>query len=224
MKGLLLKDFLGMRSYLLTCFAVVLALLVLINLSGAQDAQGFTVGCCALVGGMMCPASFSYDHKSGWDGFVLALPYTKKQVVLSKYLFGLLVMGACVSVGLLFNLVFYMLGLVSFGKESFTVAVSVICATVILIGIGMPMIYKFGAEKGQTIIMLVCVAGFMLLARSVMEMQKAGLSGLLGMVVLLLPIIAAATVIGSYFITCRIYETEKPEARQATPMPRQGLR
>lgn len=224
MRGLLLKDFLGMRSYLLTCFGVMAALLIPMNLSGAQDAQGFTVGCCTLVGGMMCPASFSYDSKSGWDGYVRSLPYTKKQVVLSKYLFGLLAMGAGVAVGLLFNLVFALLGITAFGADSLPIAVGILCVTVILIGILMPLIYNFGVEKGQVAAVSICMLGFMLLAKGFMWMQQVGMRPLLDMVTFLLPLIAALVLAGSYFLTCRIYDKGGQEKKQVARLSKPRLR
>ncbi|WP_082903316.1 ABC-2 transporter permease [Christensenella timonensis] len=224
MRGLLLKDFLGMRSYLLTCLGVMAALLIPMNLSGAQDAQGFTVGCCALVGGMMCPASFGYDNKSGWDGYVRALPYTKRQIVLSKYLFGLMLMGGCATVGILFNLVFMLLGVAAFGGASLPIAVGILCATVILIGILMPLIYKFGVEKGQAAVILICVLGFMLLAKGFVWLQQAGMNRFLDMVIFLLPFIAVLVLAGSYFITCRIYDEERQENKQVIRISKPHLR
>lgn len=214
MKGLLVKDFLGMRSYMLTCFAIMLVLLVFINLGGAQDAAGFTVGCCALLGGMMAPASFTYDNQSGWDKYVLSLPYTKKQVVLSKYLLGLLTMGISAAAGVLLNLLFAALGIAAFGTDSLQIAVAIICGTAIVIGITMPLIYKFGTEKGRFVVIAISVPGFMIMAKVFTALQAAGLRPMLDTATLFLPLIATLVLILSYRITYKVYDKEEAPEKE----------
>lgn len=162
----------------------------------------------------MCPASFGYDNKFGWDNYVLTLPYTKKQIVFSKYLFGLLLMGVCTAIGILINYIFVLFGVAVFGSDSVSIAVGIVSTTVIMIGIMVPLIYRFGAEKAQAAIVVISVAGFMLLARGFMWLQQAGMRQFLDSTVMLLPFIAALVLLCSYFITCRIYQEERQEYKQ----------
>lgn len=218
MKGLLLKDLLVMRSYLLLCFCILIALVTGMNLSGAADAQGFTVGCCALVGGMMCPASFGYDSKSDWGSYVLTFPYTKRQIVFSKYLFGLLLIGVCAMIGVLINTVFAWTGIISFGTDSLSIALSIIGMTVIAIGIAMPFFYKYGVEKGQLVVITICVPVFMILAKGFLMLQIAEMRQMLDLIPVFVLITATAVTILSYRITCHIYEETDSRIKKVRKM------
>lgn len=85
MKGLLLKDWYMMKKY---CMAYLLITVVFLAVSCVSDNIFFTFYPCLLCG--MIPINLlSYDERSGWIQYSGALPYTKKQIVSSKYLVGL---------------------------------------------------------------------------------------------------------------------------------------
>ena len=87
-KGLLTKDLLQLRSYRKT---LIIFIIIFIFTGISQETTkgiGVMVSVMLTFGfGMFSMATFNYDEQSKADRYVLTLPLTKKEVVLSKYVF-----------------------------------------------------------------------------------------------------------------------------------------
>ncbi len=209
MKGLLVKDFLGIKSYM-KLFLIVLVIgivPVLVNKNG-DFSGGFATGICAVLGGMMCFTSFAYDNSSTWDNYVLALPYSRKQIVLSKYIFSLLTLGTGVGLGIAVNLILAATWIANAGWQTWAFAGIIFCGVAFFISIVIPLIYRFGVEKSRLIVLLIFMAPFFITV-GIANVQDAGISvhpeQVFGLLIKILPVIAAAALVLSYFISVRIY-------------------
>lgn len=146
MKGLLLKDFYMMKKY---CRAYLLIVVVFTAVSLVSDDNMFFIFYPCLLCGMIPVNLLSYDERSHWIAYSGTLPYTKTQIVSSKYLIGLsaqmavlLITGIAQGIkmgrhgGLFANNYLMALMLAMFIMSAF----SSIC---------LPFIFKFGTEKGR---------------------------------------------------------------------------
>lgn len=209
MKGLIVKEFLFTREYLFFCLAILLAFVIMMNLSGMPVAAGFSIGLCAMFGGMMSLVSFTYDCNAHWESYALTLPRTKRQIVLSKYLFGFILMSAGAALGLACTALFSFAGFIEPASEDAKTALGIICTTLIAIAAQLPFVYRFGIEKSRIFVTALGVFLFMALAKYFLEMPKDGTGTLL----VILPFAAACALPFSFFLSCRMFERGKMERK-----------
>ena len=108
-KGLITKDILQLKSYkkTLIIFIIVFALT---SISAQDGVENMLVIMLTLGFGMFSMASFNYDEFNKADRYILTLPLTKKEVVLSKYILviGSTVMGSIIGIMLSYIVTFAM--------------------------------------------------------------------------------------------------------------------
>ena len=108
-KGLITKDILQLKSYkkTLIIFIIVFALT---SISAQDGVENMLVIMLTLGLGMFSMASFNYDEFNKADRYILTLPLTKKEVVLSKYILviGSTVMGSIIGIMLSYIVTFAM--------------------------------------------------------------------------------------------------------------------
>ncbi len=87
MKGLILKDLLNLRKQarIILLFVGFYFVLGMINQSG--DSFG---GVVALLFAMLAVTAMAYDERAGWDKYALTMPVSRRDLVVSKYLLGVL--------------------------------------------------------------------------------------------------------------------------------------
>ncbi len=147
------------------------------------------------------------DEAFKWDAYSGSLPCTKKQIVSEKYIIGLMLTLPVTALMLLTNALDMALGgdfqwevlgslaLIAWTLGFFTSAIS------------LPLIFKFGSEKGR--IAQYLIIGACLGLSTVMGLRSGGempaFSGSAGvfLVILLLPMVLY---IGSWFLSIRFYE------------------
>ena len=158
MKGLLLKDGYQTVSQMKTMYLTVVVVLVVWMFS-TSDSYAFPISYAAIFLGVLPVNLLGYDQNSGWVEYSLTLPVSKKVLVAEKYLVGLLCAAASVVIGGLFVVVLSLRkGAALDGTALFFVWNGV--NTILLMnGISLPLMYRFGAEKARMIYILT-FAGF----------------------------------------------------------------
>ena len=158
MKGLLLKDGYQSVSQMKTMYLTVAVVLVVWMFS-TSDSYAFPISYAAIFLGVLPVNLLGYDQNSGWVEYSLTLPVSKKVLVAEKYLVGLLCAAASVVIGGLFVVVLSLRkGAALDGTALFFVGNGV--NTILLMnGISLPLMYRFGAEKARMIYILT-FAGF----------------------------------------------------------------
>lgn len=151
MKGLLLKDFYQMMKYCKMFFVIDLVFLVTgFFLDDISVFIIFPVVLCALL-----PITLlSLDERCGWTDYSGILPYTYRQIVSAKYVFGL-IMQTIFSVIVLVVLI--VRGAVHGEPDVLgNAAIVGIMSAVSLIfpAVCLPFCFKFGTEKGRLIYFL----------------------------------------------------------------------
>ncbi len=214
-KGLIVKDFQTIKSYKSTIFFMILLFVVCSFLS-----NNFVISLSVfmpLLFGMLGLSSFSYDDLAKVDKYVLTFPVNKKDVVKARYMYILIVTLSGTVLGLIFTILAQGIKTSSFFDKEFlsSVLASVIGSSVGIMfiqSLQIPIMYKFGAEKGriiQMIMIVVLMIGISLIVTTLMNFLGISLENLLSMLKNYLIVILGITMIAmyllSFIISCKIY-------------------
>ena len=138
----------------------------------------------------------------------MTLPYTRKQIVLGKYLFSLLIIGIGAGLGAVVNFVLTATGIAQMDAETWMVVALLGCAVILFVSITVPLMFRFGPEKARIIVILLFMVPFVLMAAfgdgdggSRMDIVAAAMP--------LLPVISAAALVISWFCSIRAYTKQE---------------
>lgn len=155
-KGLIIKDILQLKSYKKTLIIFII-IFTLTSISGENGIGNVLTIMMTLGFGMFSIASFNYDELNKSDRYILTLPLTKKEVVLSKYILIIssTVIGSVIGMILSYILTFVTNKQIPNIEEVISVGLGGILGIGIIEGIQIPCIYKWGAEKGRIQMLIV---------------------------------------------------------------------
>ena len=149
MKALILKD-----TYVI--WRQMKYFLVMILLFSALP-SGFNNAFAVIYTSMLPYTALAYDERSKWDQLAAMMPYSERDIVLSKYVFGWLCIGGAAVLSALLQAVLSLAVNRTFLPG--VMALSVLGALCIL-AITLPLMFRFGVEKGRMgmflLIFLVC--------------------------------------------------------------------
>lgn len=146
MKGLLLKDYYVMMK---TCKWFLFMVVVFLVSSIFADENIFFIIYPCIMSGTIPVSLISIDEQSKWTSYAAAMPYSKEQLVTSKYLMSLIlqltvVAGTAVAQALRLG----MSGNFN-AQEYFTLLLLVFIMSSMSPVLTLPFVYKFGVEKGR---------------------------------------------------------------------------
>ena len=180
MKGLLLKD-----VYVLTAqMRFFLVLILLFAIIPSYSMSGFAI----IYAAMLPYTSIAYDERSKWDQLAGMMPYSTRDLVLSKYLLG---WGSA----LLITLV--ALGGGALERNIFPQAarpagvLPALCVALVCIAVSLPFLFRFGSTRGRQIMMMALIVVACGTSGALSALLSLGeMTWLSGGVVLLLPLAA----------------------------------
>lgn len=151
MKGLIIKEFLGLRRYFR--ILAVLMVLYIFMAFGMTSVSIFAAINAILV--MICSlSSFSYDSYNHWNEFAMSLPLSRADLVKSKYLFILLLCAFGTAVTLILSLIVGLI--IHLPMQEIFIAILCSALTALFLGaLTTPFIYKFGVEKARYILIII---------------------------------------------------------------------
>ena len=107
MKGLLYKDFASTKKETRLCLVVCVFFLLFAIVTGSTGesslALGPALGVMVALGSMAPTYSLQYDKSSGWNRLICASPISRDQVVLAKYIYGVIDAAAFTLIAALAN-------------------------------------------------------------------------------------------------------------------------
>lgn len=209
-KGLIIKDLLQLKSYkrTLIIFIMIFVLTAVVQENAVQILPVMlTVGV-----GMFSISSFSYDEMNKADRYILALPISKKQIILSKYIFAIATTVIGSILGILVSYIFMIITNKEITNilEIILTGITGILAVGIIQAIQIPCIYKWGAEKAriQMFLMIIVLAfiigGIVFLAENVMERVNLPIDNIMNMINIYLPIILLIAIAIIYYISYKV--------------------
>jgi ABC-2 type transport system permease protein len=208
MIGLILKDLLSLKKSggkLL----IMMALYFVIFASSGNIA--FLSAMVTIVLTMLVINTFAYDEMSKWNYYALSLPVKKHQIVLSKYLLTL----AFTIVGILIAVVLY-LAEHKMNPETVLVLCALSSLALLMASVMLPLLFKLGTQKARiwtVIILLLPTAAIVLLSEFGVKMSNSNLpffsDSTVELFVSLTVPIALLLFIGSYLLSCKIFERKE---------------
>jgi len=149
MKGLLIKD-----SY--TILKQMKFFLVFIFVFSCIPS--FSTLIFAIVYSTMLPmTAIGYDERSKWDKLAAVMPYSASDIVLSKYVLGYIMVIATAVIACIAQAIVGLFTGTALTIEFFTKLVYIISFALIIEAIDLPVLIKFGVEKGRLFIILFTV-------------------------------------------------------------------
>jgi hypothetical protein len=203
MKGLILKDI----YVVLKQMKVLLLIVVLFTIM-----LGYTFGVFLLLYCAMLPiTTIAYDEKAKWDKYAATMPYSRRDIVLSKYLLGLGCMAAALIVVFIGTLVYGLFTDTVFTGDALVdlviMLISLFCVTLIFMAVNLPIIFKWGVEKGR-MIFIAGIAAFAAIigASAVIENTAVFIEGFLNNYFYILILAGVALLGTSIPLSIKLYE------------------
>ncbi len=153
MKGLLIKDvrlLASQKNFFVV--VIVVALIVMIT----TENPSFAVGYVTFLFPMFTLSTISYDEFDNGYAFLFTLPITRKEYVFEKYIYGLLMGGISWLCVTLITMIYQMAAVPGFqAKEWLVSSACMISIMVLLLSVVIPLVMKFGGEKGRIVLMMI---------------------------------------------------------------------
>lgn len=152
----------------------------------------------------------AFDEKSRWDTYSLSLPYKRCELVISKYIVGLIstVSSSLIYLAMMICTDIYKSG--SITKSALINSAIAVFSGAIMITVIMPFLFKFGSAKGR-VIKIFFIASVFGIFGAVFSTGK-GYAEILNAIYkykdilyILMPAFTVAAVIISALISCKIY-------------------
>ncbi len=148
MKGLILKDIYNLKRQ----YKVLLLLFVFYTLFSLFTGDaGFLTGVLSLMMVMLTITTLAYDERSKWEKYALTMPVSRTDLVLGKYLLGLLLSV----IAFVFNLIFMLATQANQKTEALPTAAATLGISLFFLCAILPVLFKFGVEKGRMLMMLI---------------------------------------------------------------------
>lgn len=204
MKGLLLKDFYMVTKY---CRGYLLIAAVFIAVSVIDIGISTFSAVLCLIAGILPVTLMAYDERSRWTEYSGTLPYSKAQIVSSKYLIGLLAQITVIVFTVLiksvvkgFDNILFELAVLAYGF-----VISCAMAAVVL-----PFMFWLGVEKGRIAYYITMVTVFACVFAIADFYGEEGFSSLLGdatsVTLAIIPLAAIALYAVSWCISIALYK------------------
>lgn len=207
MKGLLLKDLYIITKYC-RFYLIAVPVITMVSMFYPETFTGLSMS-LSIMAITLTMTTMAYDERSKWTEYCCTLPYSKVQVVSSKYIMGLLGEAAVI----LFILLSMILQLMITGTENILLCLAV-CGAIFLVGciltaIVMPLVFRLGTEKARIALIIIFVIFLsVIIALNPDEITVAGAENFVIPPVLFiaLPAAAVALYILSWYLSIVIYK------------------
>ena len=196
MKALLVKDLLTLKGQAKSLLLVLAVWFIISFINGS----GLFFTSLSVIYGMLLPlTTLSIDEKSRVERYMMSMPVTRAELALSRYALGLLGLLALGVLGIGASLV-----IGDSLEEALGASAACFCLAVLLLGVTLPLVYKFGTDKARVICIAVYMVTFLavgfLAARFGIELDD--LSGAF----FLLPFLSLAVLALSAAVSLGIYK------------------
>ena len=210
-KGLIIKDLMNIKSYKATIIFMILIFSAVSFFNG--DITTFLPICITVIFGMIGISSCSYDNISNADKFILSFPTNRKDIVKARYIYILLltIIGCILGVSCAMILQIIKSGSFEEVGNILSTVVGAFLGTIII-----PIMYKFGAEKGRIIQMISVILIFSFISAIAIFLTKIlpyEFEDLLNILIsygyIIISIVMLIIYIISYKISCKIYSKKE---------------
>jgi len=202
MKGLILKDFINLKKQ----SKVIGVLVVFYFLLSITTKNNSMFGAMMLILFAMMPiTAISYDEKANWDKYGLTMPVSRTEMVLSKYILGLILS----TFALVLNFIVQILMGTEMNTENITIIFVIFGVSIIFISLLLPIMFKFGVEKGRMLMILVLMLPTIIIMLLPEIFKTPPPEEMIIKVLYALPFIIVIIYVLSIFISINIYNKKE---------------
>lgn len=217
-KGLIIKDFKLVKSQMK--FFFIIMILWGVFMTTQLNMATFFVGYVAVLCSFITLSTLNYDEFDNGSAYLMTLPISRKDYIVGKYLFGMLITTIPFAVASMLSWVVLLVrGTEMRFAEYFMSIIVLIPMAYLLLALEIPLQVKFGQEKSR-MISVILIGGFSAGIGIISYMSKlVGDNGIeaatgivrLGTGVLVMLVVAALAVLMwiSYKISCRFMEKKE---------------
>lgn len=205
MRGLMLNDLynIGHNAKQILLIVVVWG----ICFAGSSDTGSYLVMFPVLFC-MMTATTFSFDEKCGWTKYAMVFPVTRRDYVLEKYLVNFLFSLAGTLIGVALTLAANAVRGKEMDGSLGIYAMIGICIGLLVGGVFIPLLFRFGAEKARLILVaavLIPVGIYVLLQHLLEEMDIVLTQQMIEDMIYVLPVGAVILSVVTFFISVHIF-------------------
>ncbi|WP_313162932.1 ABC-2 transporter permease [Sedimentibacter sp.] len=202
MIGLIIKDLINLKKLSKIYLLILLFYFIVSMAGGNQDMFG---GMIVMLAVMIPITALSYDEKNKWNRYALTMPLMRGTIVLSKYILGLIFLIAASTLAFITNIIFTEIIL----YENLMINLTTFSVGIIMISFILPIILKFGVEKGRILMMIVIFTPVAI----IVMLPKLGIPApeqeTIEMFLKYLPIAAIITYVLSILVSVSIYKKKE---------------
>lgn len=198
MKALLLKDVISLSRYMRYVLILLLIFSVLPGFNGASFAVMFA--------SMLPLTALAYDERTKWDKLAAMMPYTPRQLVLSKYVLGYLLIALALLLSLVVGSTVGLVTGAPLTLESLASTVVVAAFGLALMAVTIPLCIRFGVEQGRIILMIVLGAFIALFVMGMDGVSDAEFLALARTLTIALPVVTILLQAASIALSVRFYQ------------------
>ncbi len=199
MKALLIKDLLTLKGQAKSLLLVLAVWFIISYINGS----GLFFTALSVIYGMLLPlTTLSVDEKSRVERYMMSAPVTRAELALSRYALGILglltlgVLGIGASLAIGDSL-----------EEALGASAACFCLAVLLLGVTLPLVYKFGTDKARIISIVIYMVTFLAVGfiarRFGIELDD------LGGAFFLLPLLSLTVLAASVAVSLGIYKKKE---------------
>ena len=145
MSALILKDFYVLWKQMR------LFLLLLLGFSAIPGSFNSTF--VVVYAAMLPYTAMAYDERSKWNQMAAMLPYSRRDIVLGKYVFGWLVSAVAAVASLILQLI--VSAFFHYGSVVLMGSVLAFFTSLCILAVTLPLMVRFGVEKGRLVMFLI---------------------------------------------------------------------
>lgn len=195
MKALIMKD----ACVLWKQMRIFVFLLAVMSVTGGAFNSVFIVVWCS----MLPYTAIAYDERSHWNQLAAMMPYSRRDLVLSKYVLGWLCMAVCAAGSMALQAAATLIGR---GGPDVSMMLGSLLTGVICLDLTLPMIFRFGVERGRMIFMLIVFAAAVAGGAAADVAEEIGRIPV--PVIALLPLAAVVCTAVSISLSMKLYRSE----------------
>jgi len=158
MKALIKKDILILMKYMKWVIVFFIGIAAFGSILSGDFSSGFLTG-ILIIFPILPITALSYDETSKWDSLAVTMPYSSKQIVLSKFVLGYIGSGVAVFLSAVFNVFIPYIMNNKVDTENVGTFISTITGQSIGIAIMAFLLafsYRFGLQKGKIMLIALC--------------------------------------------------------------------
>ncbi len=148
MIGLVLKDLINLKKQL-KIFIFMLVFYFIFSMTTKNGSMFGTM--VTLLFAMQPITALAFDEKANWDKYALAMPVSRAEIVISKYVLGILL---SLFAALLNFIAQFLLG-TEINVDNIIAVFVIFSVSIIFFSLLLPVIFKFGVEKGRLLMFIV---------------------------------------------------------------------